>query len=238
MNIHNMLVSKLVDNSIGRAEVLAAYDKGFISIDSVNALINISPKYDTVELAIKHKSAEFNYFCSKSISQGIDVTMEDGTVEHFSLSTADQLNINRNITNALMGMKEIEYHADGGPQKVYSVEDMNRIYSTMQAKINSETTYRNNLREWIQKLKDFEEIRKIQYGDEIPEEYWTDGWRDIQTRIAKALEDKNSPEPEVSENSTSEQESAPETTENEGIVSKVVNAVTKKKTRKKKAETE
>lgn len=237
MNIHNTLVSKLVDNSIGRAEVLAAYDKGFISIDSVNTLLNISPKHDTVELAIKHKSAEFNYFCSKSISQGIDVTMTDGTVEHFSLSTVDQLNINRNITNALMGMKELEYHADGRPQKVYSVEDMNRIYSTMQAKINSETTYRNNLREWIQKLKDFEEIRKIQYGDEIPEEYWTEGWRNIQTRVARAIEAKeNPPEPETPE--VSEPEALSETTENEGIVSKVVNAVTKKKTRKKKTETE
>lgn len=236
MNIHNDLYSKYEDGVIGMAEVLTAFDKGLIDHESVAVISAVVPVC-SIETLIINRTNEFNYFCERSISRGIDVTLSDGSIEHYSLSDKDQINILRNITNAVMGMEELEYHADGGPQKTYSVEDMNRIYSTMQAKINSETTYRNNLREWIQRMNDFESIRKIRYGDEIPEEYWTEGWRNIQTRVSRMDEANSKLEPEGAV-TTSEPDLLCETADNGGIVSKVVTAVTKKKTRKKKTETE
>ncbi|WP_304411336.1 hypothetical protein [Bacteroides acidifaciens] len=236
MDVHNNLYVKCLNGTSGVAEVLTAYDKGLIPAESVPVLMDVVPDC-SIETLRTLKSNEFSYFCTKNIEAGIDVEMSDGSVEHFSLTNDDQLNILRNITNALMGLEELEYHADGCPQKTYNVEDMNRIYSTMQAKVNSETTYRNNLREWIQKIEDFDTLFNVKYGAEIPEEHWTEGWRNIQTRVARAIEAKENPsEPETSE--VSEPEALSDTTENEGIVSKVVNAVTKKKTRKKKAETE
>lgn len=233
MNVHNDLYVKCSRGEAGFAEVMNAYNKGLIGRESISVLASVVPEC-SIETLINNKSNEFSYFCEKQIGEGIDVEMSDGTVEHFSLSTFDQLNIMRNITNAVMGMNAIEYHADNGPQKTYTVEDMNRIYSTMQAKINSETTYRNNLREWIQKLDDFDTIRKIRYGDEIPEEYWTEGWRNIQSRVAKAIEAEQNPEPEEA----AEPEALSAEPAETGIVGKVVNAVTGKTKRTKKAKTE
>lgn len=248
MNIHNELFFMYRDGHVDSADILTAYDKGHITIESCNAILAQSPDY-TLEQIIKAKSDEFNYFCSKNISKGVDITLADGTTEHFSLTTDDQLNINRAFMQVIAGETDIEYHADGKPFKNYSAADISTIYGITQGKVNSETIYRNNLREWINQLKDVEEIRKITYGTPIPEEYWTEGWRSVQEKIAEQLKANEQSTEQTGEANaepvllSEEQHAVEETTKTveeapkESIVQKAVKAVTKK-TRKKKAEAE
>lgn len=238
MNVHNNLYVLYANGVIGNAEVLRAYDQGIINVESCNAIMGQTPKY-TLDAIIRHKTNEFSYLCSKQISAGIDVTLSDGSTKHFSLSDQDQININSAYNDIISGDTAIEYHADGEPFKVYSVDDMLRICSIARGKVKSETVYRNNLREWIKQLTDVEEIRKISYGVPIPEEYWTEGWRSIQEKIAAQYKQSSvgsdvvvMSEEQHSEEITEDKEQSKET-----IVSKAINAVTGK-SRKKKAASE
>lgn len=235
MNIHNDLYYQYISAKIGSASILKAYEKGYIDSESFNVIMALTPNY-TIEQIIEYKSDEFNYFCDKAISAGIDVELGDGSKEHFSLTSDDQININTALTQIMMGTTEIEYHADGGPFKVYSSQDMLKICLAAQGKTRFETAYRNNLREWIKQLKDVEEIRKITYGVPIPEEYWTEGWRSIQEKIEKQkAEELKKQTASSSDEPQAQSDDVPVEEPKENILTKAVNAVTGKSSKKKKA---
>lgn len=230
MNVHNDLYFMYHDGIIGDCEVLTAYDKGIINEESCRVILSQDVEW-TVEQAIANKNKEFSYYCGKAIASGVDVPLADGTVEHFSLTSDDQNNLNMKMTQLMMGDKSVEYHADGKPFKMYSANDMSTIHAYYRSKVDSETAYRNNLKEWINKLDTVEKIREIVYGAEIPEEYWTEGWRNIQNTINISY---STPTVAVQ----SEEVSAPveEEQPKESVLAKAVNAVTGK-TKKKKATT-
>lgn len=233
MNLHNDLYAQYASAKIGSANILRAYENGYINAESTNVILSLTPNY-TLEQVVKFKSEEFSYFCDKNIASGIDVTLNDGTTEHFSLTDNDQININSALTELMMGVESIEYHSDNGPFKLYSSDDMMTIYTTAQSKVKTETAYRNNLREWIKQLTDVEEIRKIAYGMDIPEEYWTDGWRSIQEKIKRQQEGEYNKVTEQVMSVSAEDHGAEESTivePKEGIVAKAINTITGKSTK-------
>lgn len=237
MNIHNELYFMYKNGKIGNREILNALDQGIISQESYR-VITEQPVEWTLEQTITHKVNELNYYCNKNIVAGVDVELEDGSVEHFSLTSDDQNNINSKQMDIILGAKTVVYHADGCQFKEYSASDMRRICVYAKSKIDAETAYRNNLREWIKKLTDIDKIRSIRYGDLIPEEHWTDGWRLVQEtlNVSMAKSGDTMTEPVVlgDDQPTGDAEAEEEPKEN--IMTKAVKAVTGKSRKKKNEE--
>lgn len=120
------------------------------------------------------KKEEIGKKCSDTIYNGVDVTLTDGTVEHFSLTDHDQLNLFGKQVQLAAGAEQLEYHSDGQPCKYYSAADMRLIIAAAMQHVSYHTTYCNAVNMWIAGCETAEEIQKIHYGAEIPEQYQSD----------------------------------------------------------------
>jgi hypothetical protein len=107
--------------------------------------------------------------CQSLIYQGIDVELSSG-VEHFSLTTHDQTNIDSMLTAVTMGATEYPYHSDGHQCKVYSAADILTLYVAYKTYVTQQTTYCNFLKIWIGRETDNAVIGKIEYGVDLPED--------------------------------------------------------------------
>lgn len=114
------------------------------------------------------KISELSNICETTIQAGIDVEFTDGTTKHFSLDTADQLNLNSMFTAITLGATEYPYHADNEPCELYKAEDIIRIYAVYKTFVTHQTTYFNCLKAWVDREEDNNEIVKITYGAALP----------------------------------------------------------------------
>ena len=78
----------------------------------------------TIEEVKAAKKAEISAACEKIIHDGIDVVMPDGTVEHFSLLSNDQINLFGKQAQLAAGAAQLEYQQDGQPCGYYAAEEM------------------------------------------------------------------------------------------------------------------
>ena len=117
------------------------------------------------------KRAEVSAACEQIIYNGINVTLEDGTVEHYSLTEHDQLNLFGKQAQLASGAGLLEYHADGQPCRYYSAVDMQAIIQAAMFHVSYHTTYCNALNMWIAGCQTPEEVQGITYGADVPEEY-------------------------------------------------------------------
>lgn len=111
------------------------------------------------------KISECNRLCSVYITNG--VTYND---EHFSYSSVDQNNILNLVQMALATGMDIPYHADGQSCKMYSSEDIIGIYIALESNLTAQTTYCNQLKQYINSLTD-EEAKSVEYGQELTGKY-------------------------------------------------------------------
>ena len=117
------------------------------------------------------KKYEVSSACERIIYKGVSVTLADGSVEHFSLTEHDQLNLFGKQAQLAMGAEQLEYHADGQPCRYYSAEDMQAIIQAAMFHVSYHTTYCNALNMWIAGCQTPEEVQGITYGADVPEEY-------------------------------------------------------------------
>lgn len=130
--------------------------------------------YVPIEKLKSDKISEMSRICNQTIENGFDLQMTDGTTEHFSLTTQDQLNLTTLSAMIQNGLQLIPYHADGNLCKFYSAEDMNNLIDQGTKFITYQTTYFNSLRNYINCLVNTYEIEAVEYGMEIPAEYQSD----------------------------------------------------------------
>jgi len=129
---------------------------------------------ELLEYAREAKKREVNSNCEAVIMGGIDVTLTDGTVEHFDLKDRDQINLFGKQLQVAQGMEKIEYHTDTNPVsncKYYSNADMQKIIAKAMEHVSYHQTYCINLKAWIDICQTAEEVQAIFYGMDIPEEY-------------------------------------------------------------------
>ena len=107
--------------------------------------------------------------CQALIYAGIDVELSTG-VQHFSLETHDQTNIDSMFTAVTLGATEYPYHADGEQCIMYSAADIMKLYIAYKSFVTYQTTYQNFLKIWIKRETDKDVIGKIVYGSELPED--------------------------------------------------------------------
>lgn len=117
------------------------------------------------------KRAEVSADCEQIIYAGVSVGLSDGSVEHFSLTEHDQINLFGKQVQLAAGAEQLEYHADGQPCRYYSAADMQTIITTAMFHVSYHTTYCNALNMWIAGCETAEEVAEIYYGADVPEEY-------------------------------------------------------------------
>lgn len=118
-----------------------------------------------------NKKTEVSAACEQIIYNGVNVTLADGSTEHFSLTEHDQINLFGKQAQLAMGAAQLEYHADGQPCRYYSAADMQAIIQAAMFHVSYHTTYCNALNMWIAGCQEPEEVQGIFYGADVPEEY-------------------------------------------------------------------
>lgn len=130
----------------------------------------------SIEEAKAEKIAELSEKCNDLIEAGMDVEFGD-IKEHFSykLSNGDQTNIDNLVVFARTTGMPQPYHCDGGNCRMYSVEDVFKIYMTLVSNKTVQTTYFNQLKQYIMNEfktdDDVKFVTLIKYGDQLTGKY-------------------------------------------------------------------
>ncbi len=142
----------------------------------------IEPYVPTLEELKAMKKAEVAAACNAIISAGVDVTLPNGTTEHFSLEENsekhDQLNLFGKQVQLAAGVELLEYHQDGHPCRYYTAAEMQTIITVAMQHVSYHTTYCNSLNMWIAGCESREEVESIFYGADIPEQYQSEILKD------------------------------------------------------------
>lgn len=117
------------------------------------------------------KKSEISNACERKIFDGVSVTLADGTIEHYSLTEHDQINLFGKQVQLAAGAETLEYHADGQPCRYYSAADMQSIIQAAMWHVSYHTTYCNALNMWISGCQTADDVWSIFYGADVPEEY-------------------------------------------------------------------
>lgn len=138
----------------------------------------VEPTLDELK---EQKIAEMNVAQQESIQNGVDVTMSDGTVEHFTLTDHDQTSLMGLQTKVAQGEKQIPWHTSdvNEPCKYYSNTDMALITETAMQAVTFAVTYFRDLRIYINSLEDSTSVQNVTYGMTIPKEYRSEVLADI-----------------------------------------------------------
>lgn len=108
--------------------------------------------------------------CTNKIYTGTDVTLTDGTVEHFSLTLVDQSDIDKLLNRVKEGMTLVPYHSDTNPCKIYSADDIKKISIAADMTVFYNTTYCNAINTWIRRCETKDEIKAITFESVLPED--------------------------------------------------------------------
>lgn len=140
-----------------------------------------TPIEPTLDELKEQKIAEMNVAQQESIQNGVDVTLSDGTVEHFTLTDHDQTSLMGLQTKVAQGETQIPWHTSdvNEPCKYYSNTDMALITETAMQAVTYHVTWFRDLRIYINSLQTSEEVKNITYNSYIPEEYRSEVLKDL-----------------------------------------------------------
>ena len=164
--LRNMYEEGLLDTT----GLLNAVAKDWITITDV---IEIVGEDNALSVVMSAKLSEISNACNAVIVNGVDIKFGEENV-HFNLSSEDQSNINNLFRVVELGGTEFPYQADGGVCRIYTAAEIAAIYIAAQTLITTQTTYHNELKQYVQTLTSAEEVSAIQYGMTLPEPYLTE----------------------------------------------------------------
>lgn len=145
------------------------YEKPSIVVDDI-----------TLEFIKSSKIDEMSDMCNMTIVSGVDVTLSSGDVEHFDLTHDDQINIIELVDYVRYeNVKYAPYHSRGGTCRIYTAEDIMLIAEASRKFKMINTTYFNNLRDWINSMDTIDEVRSVFYGIDIPDDKMSDIFKSI-----------------------------------------------------------
>lgn len=155
---------------IDASGLLKAVERGWVTIEDV---VEIVGEDNTLSFIMAAKLAEISNMCNAVIVAGVDIELGEESV-HFNLSIEDQSNINNLFRVVELGGSEFPYQSDGGVCRVYSANEIVQIYIAAQTLITTQTTYHNELKQYVQSLDNAEAISSVEYGMTLPEPYLTE----------------------------------------------------------------
>ena len=139
--------------------------------DTGGEILPPEPYVPTLEELQAAKKREISQACETAIYSGVDVKLSDGSTEHFALTEHDQLNLFGKQAQLAAGIEQLEYHSDGRPCRYYSAADMTTIITKAMWHVSYHTTYCNALNMWVAGIESADDIQKIVYGADVPEQY-------------------------------------------------------------------
>lgn len=155
---------------IDASGLLKAVEHGWVTIGDV---VEIVGEDNALSFIMAAKLAEISNMCNAVIVAGVDIELGEESV-HFNLSIEDQSNINNLFRVVELGGSEFPYQSDGGVCRVYSANEIVQIYIAAQTLITTQTTYHNELKQYVQSLDNAEAISSVEYGMTLPEPYLTE----------------------------------------------------------------
>lgn len=155
---------------IDASGLLKAVERGWVTIEDV---VEIVGEDNALSFIMAAKLAEISNMCNAVIVAGVDIELGEESV-HFNLSIEDQSNINNLFRVVELGGSEFPYQSDGGVCRVYSANEIVQIYIAAQTLITTQTTYHNELKQYVQSLDNAEAISSVEYGMTLPEPYLTE----------------------------------------------------------------
>lgn len=155
---------------IDASGLLKAVERGWVTIGDV---VEIVGEDNALSFIMAAKLAEISNMCNAIIVAGVDIELGEESV-HFNLSIEDQSNINNLFRVVELGGSEFPYQSDGGVCRVYSANEIVQIYIAAQTLITTQTTYHNELKQYVQSLDNAEAISSVEYGMTLPEPYLTE----------------------------------------------------------------
>ena len=112
------------------------------------------------------KINELSEACEQTIINGVQIGDK-----HYSMALTDQLNLESLKTTIMASATTVPYHSDGENCSLHNSADFLRIYNVCAAHKISQTTYFNQLKQYIESLNDVNDINAITYGQELTGEY-------------------------------------------------------------------
>lgn len=104
--------------------------------------------------------------CASVIEAGIDIGDD-----HYSLTYADQINLSKLASQAVMSPQlPIFYHADGKLCRQYTPEEILYIAQVAVAWVTYHTTYYNFAKAYVKTMDNFETVRNFKYGMTLSED--------------------------------------------------------------------
>lgn len=141
------------------------------------------PYVPTLEETKWNKKQEIRQAYQMAKAAGVDVELSTGK-EHFPLSDEDiTFLMGKQFELASGNSGAISYQDSENRCKFYSREDMQSIIQCALQFVNYQTTYRNNLCEWVDWCGTKEEVETVVYGCDIPEQYQNDVYKSYLLQI-------------------------------------------------------
>lgn len=140
----------------------------------------------TLEEVQEQKIAEMSMMQQSIIQAGVQVTLSDGTTEHFTLTEHDQTSLMGLQTQVAAGADNIPWHTSDQSQhcKYYSNADMALIVTAAMQYVTYHVTYYRDLRIYIRSLDNKDEVNAVFYGMDIPEEYQSEPLKDMLAQMS------------------------------------------------------
>ena len=154
-------------NIIEADGLLNAVGRGWITLDDV---VEIVGEDNSLSVVMSAKLAEISKACNAVIENGVDIKLGEESV-HFNLDIKDQSNINNLFRVVELGGTEFPYQADGGVCRIYTAAEIVELYVATQTLITAQTTYHNELKQYVQALESAEDVSAVQYGMILPDPY-------------------------------------------------------------------
>lgn len=139
------------------------------------------PYIPTLEEVKAAKIAEMETVKEAAMAAGVNVTLADGSTEHFSLADKEQKLLMALQANVIAGEEKIPWHVSDETQhcKYYSNADMKSIITAASTYGTYHETYIRDIRIYINGLGDKEAVETVYYGMVIPEGYRSEVLEDI-----------------------------------------------------------
>lgn len=145
-------------------------DGSIYTEEPVEPIVPVQPTLEQVQEA---KISEMNAVQQKTIQEGIDVKLTDGTIEHFTLTDHDQTSLMGLQSQVAAGVEQIPWHTSNESEhcKFYNNVDMALITTAAMEYVTWNVTYFRDLRIYIRSLDNIDDVKAITYGVAIPQEY-------------------------------------------------------------------
>ena len=171
-DIQKTILIKSVDVRLKNGEDVSTIFKSYKNLsenEKKDILSKCSIEYElTLDETKRKKINELSRICKENIENGVTIKIDD-VDETFSygIESGDQGNIDDIFNLAISTGLSQPYHCNNGNCKLYTVQQISELYVACKVLKAKETTYFNQMKQYIMELDDKDTIEAITYGQEL-----------------------------------------------------------------------